>query len=1001
MDFSIAIGLQLIDNFSRQLFTIKESVSHFNQELNQTQSKLQSFRETLKKAFDPQAIWNASEKLEDFTAKVAQATALPLASLSKTLNAYKSLELAQAEMEVALMTKEGLPTEKIEELNKQVEELGVKLPGTTADFYRVVTALKSAGMEIDKIIGGGLKSASYLWVLFKEEANPKEVAEMVQNFSNAFKIAGQDFEAFADQLQRLKFASGLTLTQIGYATKYFSAELNQLGATGLKSSKLMLAWLGTLKQFGVAGETAGTSLRSVLQRIPELDKHLEKLRKEGLDFKINLKDFYDEKGAFKLEEFLMTVRKELSAIQDPLKKMHAIRELFDMEGMRAIAPLLAATKDEALMYLEEIKKSIEATNDPKKIAEFREQYEQLKKQIESGGFSGLEKMTKELDNQASLQQRLNRLMNTFANALEAVEGTFVNLMSVIGSLVAPTLITILNPINDFIGKLADLIQEHQTLSKVLALTVGGFTSLLAIMGAISLAVASFMKLFSLAFAPIRWLMSINLVRNFTNILRSAIIGIRALGAAFLTTPIGWIGLAIGTAAFLIYKYWEPISGFFKGLWEGIKESLKGLEPAWDVFNRAGKLLEPVLNALKGVYNFIKNLFKPVDDAGKSAENLGLRFGKAIGNFISAILDVKGAFNWLKNNISEFYNWVKSGLQDVYSWLKDKFAYVQDLIAGFKQGFVSALKPAYSELKGAFQELYSALKPVYLELKEVYKALYSTFQQVYSKLKPTFQELYSTFKELYSALKAFFQAIGEAFGEFLKAPMVIKVVEFITSLPSKLFEAGKKLVDLWSWLKSTWEKVSNALLTAWEWLKSSWKKVLEVFINIHPIVILLKALNKLVQHVFGLDLFTAGKKLVESLWKGIESLAMKPVEAMKNIVQKIRNLLPFSPAKEGPLKDIHRIKFIETITASLNPDPLLARMKDIAIKMSQFALPSPILTGLRPALAGGHTTITVNIGPIQVSGAEGNKVAQSIANDLEREIRRVLAKIADERNRRSY
>jgi len=213
--------------------------------------------------------------------------------------------------------------------------------------------------------------------------------------------------------------------------------------------------------------------------------------------------------------------------------------------------------------------------------------------------------------------------------------------------------------------------------------------------------------------------------------------------------------------------------------------------------------------------------------------------------------------------------------------------------------------------------------------------------------------------------------------------------------------SKWLAKAWSWLKSTWEKVSNALLTTWEWLKSSWQKVLEVFVNIHPIFILLKALNKLVQHVFGLDLFTAGKKLVESLWKGIESLAMKPVEAMKNIVQKIRNLLPFSPAKEGPLKDIHRIKLIETITASLNPDPLFTRMKDIAIKMSQFALSSPVLTGLRPALAGGHTTITINIGPIQVTGGEGNKVAQTIASYLEREIRRVLAKITDERNRRSY
>jgi TP901 family phage tail tape measure protein len=743
MEFSVAVVIQLIDNFSRQLSELRDGVSNFNNELNQTQSKLRTFGETLRKAFDPSVIWSASEKLEDFTLKVAQATALPLATLYKTLDAYKSSELAQVEMEVALMTKEGLPTKEIKELNKQVEELGTKLPGTTADFYRVVTALKGAGMELDKIVNGGLKAASYLWVLFKEEASPKEVAEMVQSFSNAYRIAGEDFEAFADQIQRLKFASGLTLTQIAYATKYFSAELAQLGFTGLQASKFMLTWIGTLKQFGVAGETAGTSIRSVLQRIPELDKHLEKLRREGIDISINLKDFYDEKGAFRLEEFLMAIRKELSAIQDPLKRMQALRELFDMEGMRAIAPLLAATKEEALMYLEEIRKSIEATHDPKKIAEFQEQYEQLRKQIEAGGFSGLEKMAKELENQASLQQRLNRLMNTYANVLEAAEGTLTNLMAVIGSLVAPTLIAILNPLNDLLGKLADFIQENKTVARILTLVVGGFVSFLAIMGAVSLAVASFMKLFSLAFAPVKWLMTISLIKTL-------VLALKAFSITLLASPVGWIALAVGALIGVGYLLWKH-----------------------------------------------------------------------------------------------------------------------------------------------------------------------------------------------------------------------------------------------------WDTVSKGLAKAWGWLKSSWLRAFEVLVKINPFFALFTTLNKLIHQVFGIDLFTAGKKIVESLWKGIESLAMKPVEAMKNIVQRIRNLLPFSPAKEGPLRDVHRIKLIETIAAGLNPDPLFTRMKDIAIKVSQFVPP----VGLRPALAGA--TITVNIGPIQVYGAEGRKVAQSIASDLEREIRRVLVKIENERYRRSY
>lgn len=50
------------------------------------------------------------------------------------------------------------------------------------------------------------------------------------------------------------------------------------------------------------------------------------------------------------------------------------------------------------------------------------------------------------------------------------------------------------------------------------------------------------------------------------------------GAVLLTTPVGWFLAAlaaIGAAAYLIYKYWEPIKEFFAGLWAGIKDIFKG------------------------------------------------------------------------------------------------------------------------------------------------------------------------------------------------------------------------------------------------------------------------------------------------------------------------------------------------------------------------------------------------------------------------------------------
>lgn len=48
---------------------------------------------------------------------------------------------------------------------------------------------------------------------------------------------------------------------------------------------------------------------------------------------------------------------------------------------------------------------------------------------------------------------------------------------------------------------------------------------------------------------------------------------------------------------------------------------------------------------------------------------------------------------------------------------------------------------------------------------------------------------------------------------------------------------------------------------------------------------------------------SGAKIIDTLVEGIKSSAMKPVEAVKSIFQKIRNLLPFSDAKEGPLSEL--------------------------------------------------------------------------------------------------
>ena len=121
-----------------------------------------------------------------------------------------------------------------------------------------------------------------------------------------------------------------------------------------------------------------------------------------------------------------------------------------------------------------------------------------------------------------------------------------------------------------------------------------------------------------------------------SIIKNAIIAFRAFSLTLLTSPIGWIALAIAGVALLIFKYWKPITAFFKGMWQGLKE---GLQPLMPLFKRMGTALEPVIKPIKAIIEWFKKLLKPVEDTGGVAENMGLRFGKAIANIIVELVEL--------------------------------------------------------------------------------------------------------------------------------------------------------------------------------------------------------------------------------------------------------------------------------------------------------------------------------------------------------------------------
>jgi len=119
-------------------------------------------------------------------------------------------------------------------------------------------------------------------------------------------------------------------------------------------------------------------------------------------------------------------------------------------------------------------------------------------------------------------------------------------------------------------------------------------------------------------------------------IKNAIVAFRAFSMTLLTSPLGWIALAIGAVALVIFKYWKPITAFFKGMWQGLKE---GLQPLMPLFKRMAVALEPIIKPIRAIIDWFKKLIKPVEDTGGAAENMGLRFGKAIAGIIVKLVSL--------------------------------------------------------------------------------------------------------------------------------------------------------------------------------------------------------------------------------------------------------------------------------------------------------------------------------------------------------------------------
>ena len=141
--------------------------------------------------------------------------------------------------------------------------------------------------------------------------------------------------------------------------------------------------------------------------------------------------------------------------------------------------------------------------------------------------------------------------------------------------------------------------------------------------------------------------------------------LKGLGLALVANPIGMAITGIAVAAFLIWKYWEPIKGFFKGLWGGIKtifsaawEGIKGLFLNYHPVGLVIKHWAPIVGFFGRLWTGIQSVFSAawegvVDWFGSlSLFDAGVAIFKTLGEGIGSAVGwlgdkVKGVFGSIR------------------------------------------------------------------------------------------------------------------------------------------------------------------------------------------------------------------------------------------------------------------------------------------------------------------------------------------------------------------
>ena len=521
-------------NLSQDQQRLANEITQANQKMEAQKQKLKQLAEQQRRAAQ------ASDRYQNGMGRVARAQGMGMGMLGTGMaQGYAAARLltpgvafGESMSGVQALTRLDADDERFQALKQQARELGSTTAFSATQAADAQSFLAMAGFDAEAIQAA---MPDMLNLALANKTDLARTADISSNILSGFGLDPSEMQRVSDVLTATTTRANVDLSMLGESMKYVAPQAKAMNMS-LEQSAAMAGLLGNV---GIQGSQAGTTLRAMVTRLAAptgaAAGALDELGINAKDAQGNLRD---------IPNILSDVARATENMGNA-DQAGFLKAIFGEEPGAGMAELIAQQ-----------------------------------------GTEGIEAFVELLSNSMGEAARVAKTRaDNIGGDLKGLRSAWEDVgISITETTKGPIRYLIQN-ITKVTRSVSAWIQENPELAGTIAKVAAAMIALATIGGAVTMTVASILS--PLLFA--RFAMSTLGIQTgaLGPVLKTAGAALFAVGKAltvgllgalkataiFLATnPIGWAILAIAATALVIYKYWEPIKGFFLGLWQQVKDA---------------------------------------------------------------------------------------------------------------------------------------------------------------------------------------------------------------------------------------------------------------------------------------------------------------------------------------------------------------------------------------------------------------------------------------------